>query len=63
MDTVQPVKIPLKSLCQLDGAVGENDLLQRPPQDDFKRSTHIGSTQHNAQEQRRSTDVAHNHMH
>ena len=30
METVQPVKIPLECLCQLDGAVGENDLLQRP---------------------------------
>ena len=31
METIQPVKIPLKCLCQLDGAVGENDLSQKPP--------------------------------
>lgn len=31
METIQPVKIPLKCLCQLYVAVGENDLSQKPP--------------------------------
>ena len=31
IETVQPVKIPLKCWYQLDGAMGEKDLLQRSP--------------------------------
>ena len=30
METVHPVKIPLKCLCQPDVALVEKDLLQRP---------------------------------
>ena len=30
IETMQPVKIPLKCWCQLDGAMGGKGLLQRP---------------------------------